>query len=137
MDDEFVKFGSLDSELILNSVRSSGPGGQNVNKVNSKVELRFDVLNSSILSAQQRMILLDKLRAKISDDGILIITCQVSRSQLENKELVLSKFYILINKSLKPVKTRIATKPTKASKEKRLEDKRVVAKKKERRRELY
>jgi len=136
MDDEFVKFGMLDSELILNSVRSSGPGGQNVNKVNSKVELRFDVLNSSILSAQQRMILLDKLRAKISDDGILIITCQVSRSQLENKELVLSKFYILINKSLKPQKVRTKTKPTKASKEKRLQQKRENSEKKERRREI-
>lgn len=136
MDDEFVKFGSLDTELVLNSVRSSGPGGQNVNKVNSKVELRFDVLNSSILSAQQRMILLDKLRAKISDDGILIITCQVSRSQLENKELVLSKFYVLINKSLKPQKVRTKTKPTKASKEKRLQQKRENSEKKERRREI-
>jgi len=136
MDDEFVKFGSLDTELVLNSVRSSGPGGQNVNKVNSKVELRFDVLNSSILSAQQRMILLDKLRAKISDDGILIITCQVSRSQLENKELVLSKFYVLINKSLKPQKLRTKTKPTKASKEKRLQQKRENSEKKERRREI-
>jgi ribosome-associated protein len=136
MEDEIIKTGTLDSELEYNFVRSSGPGGQNVNKVNSKVELRFDVLNSSILSARHKLIILEVLKTKISDEGVYVLTCQTSRSQLENKELVTLKFYTAINKALKPKKVRFTTKPTKASKEKRLQQKRENSEKKDRRREV-
>ncbi len=136
MEDEIIKSGLLDSELNFSFMRSSGPGGQNVNKVNSKVELRFDIANSSILNEQFKLALLDKLKTKISEDNILILKCQISRSQLENKELVIIKFYTLINKALKPKKFRAKTNPTKASKEKRLQLKREVSEKKERRRDV-
>jgi ribosome-associated protein len=137
METEIIKLGSLDSEIRLNFVRSSGPGGQNVNKVSSKAELRFNVSISAFLNEEQKIILLSKLKLKINDEGDLILTCQTSRSQLENKELVIVKFYNLLNKALKPVKPRKATRPTRASKEKRLEEKRVVSEKKERRRDLF
>lgn len=136
MEDEIIKTGTLDAELDFSFVRSSGPGGQNVNKVNSKAELRFSIINSLILSELQKSIISEKLKSKISDDSVLVLTCQTSRSQLENKELVREKFYSLINKALKPKKTRTVTKPTKASKEKRLQQKRENAEKKERRREF-
>ncbi len=136
MEDEIIKTGTLDAELDFSFVRSSGPGGQNVNKVNSKAELRFSIINSVILSESQKSIISEKLKSKISDDSVLILTCQTSRSQLENKELVREKFYALINKVLKPKKIRTGTKPTVASKEKRLQQKRENAEKKERRREF-
>lgn len=117
----------LSAEFQFLTSRSSGPGGQNVNKVNSKVELRFDIQNSSLLSDEQKEILLVKLSAKISSEGILSIISQRHRSQLSNKEDAISKFNILISKALKPVKRRKSTRPTKGSVEKRLTGKRIKA----------
>lgn len=117
----------LSTEFQFQTSRSSGPGGQNVNKVNSKVELRFDVQNSSLLSDEQKEILLVKLSPKISSEGILSIVSQRDRSQLANKEDAIRKFYILISKALKPVKRRRSTSPTKGSVEKRLTGKRIKA----------
>lgn len=117
----------LSAEFQFLTSRSSGPGGQNVNKVNSKVELRFDIQNSSLLSDEQKEILLVKHSAKISSEGILSIISQRHRSQLSNKEDAISKFNILISKALKPVKRRKSTRPTKGSVEKRLTGKRIKA----------
>lgn len=117
----------LSAEFQFQTSRSSGPGGQNVNKVNSKVELRFDIQNSALLTDEQKEILLVKLSAKISSEGILSIVSQRDRSQLANKEDAISKFYILISKALKPVKHRKSTRPTKGSVEKRLTGKRIKA----------
>lgn len=117
----------LSAEFQFLTSRSSGPGGQNVNKVNSKVELRFDIQNSSLLSDEQKEILVVKLSAKISSEGILSIISQRHRSQLSNKEDAISKFNILISKALKPVKRRKSTRPTKGSVEKRLTGKRIKA----------
>ena len=117
----------LSTEFQFLTSRSSGPGGQNVNKVNSKVELRFDVQNSALLTDEQKEILLVKLSAKISSEGILSIVSQRDRSQLANKEDAIRKFYILISKALKPVKRRRSTRPTKGSVEKRLTGKRIKA----------
>lgn len=121
-------------EFSFQASRSSGAGGQNVNKVNSRIELRFSVIDSAILSNDEKSILLSKLASKLTDDGILIITSQVSRSQLENKELCIEKFYKLIEKMLIPPKPRRATKPTAASKRKRLDEKKGNSERKQLRR---
>jgi len=86
MTDFILNIPDLSGEFQFLTSRSSGPGGQNVNKVNSKVELRFDIQNSSLLSEEQKEILLVKLSAKISSEGILSIVSQRDRSQLTNKD---------------------------------------------------
>jgi len=111
MKDSIIVIGSLDSEIEFSFSRSSGPGGQNVNKVNSRVELRFDVQNSNILTEAQREKIVKKLHSRINNEGVLHLSNQDERSQLKNKELVLKKFYKLINKALFEHKKRIKTKP--------------------------
>ncbi len=133
MNDEIIKLGSLDAELVFSFIRSTGPGGQNVNKVNSKAELRFDVLNSQILSEEQKCTILKKLKSRINNESILFLSSQEDRSQHKNKENVIARFYELINKSLKKHKKRVKTKPSKASIENRLKGKRKTSEKKERR----
>ena len=117
----------LSAEFQFATSRSSGPGGQNVNKVNSKVELRFDIAHSEILTTEQKEILLQKLTSKITSDGILSVVSQRDRSQLANKEDVISKFYALLARALKPQKPTNKTKPSKRSVEKRLTSKRIKA----------
>lgn len=117
-------------ELVFCASRSSGPGGQNVNKVNTKIELRFDVMNSAVLSEEEKSIILTKLKGKINSDGILIITSQEDRSQLKNKETAISKFYTLVTRTLIPPKPRKHTKPTAASKLRRLTEKKKTGEKK-------
>ncbi|HEX9651956.1 MAG TPA: alternative ribosome rescue aminoacyl-tRNA hydrolase ArfB [Cyclobacteriaceae bacterium] len=124
------KFALLQKELTFTSARSSGPGGQNVNKVNTKVTLRFSIQNSEILSEEERGILLRKLANKITKDGSLILSCQEKRSQVQNKELVIQKFLDLIDKTLKKPKARKSTKPSKTSREKRLQKKKEISEKK-------
>ena len=123
------------SEFVFQATRSSGPGGQNVNKVSSKVELRFNVKNSALLSEEEKLIVAKKLVNKINKEEELILVAQTDRSQLKNKEKVIAKFYTLIEKALQPPKKRYITKPTKGSVEKRLESKRVRASIKANRRE--
>jgi ribosome-associated protein len=120
-------------EFIFSASRSSGPGGQNVNKVSTKVELRFDVPHSNLLSEEEKEILLIRLQKKINSEGFLIIVSQSERSQLKNKEKTIEKFYALLKKSLTPKKKRRPTRPTAAAKERRLEEKKMKAEKKERR----
>jgi ribosome-associated protein len=127
MSDFIVNIPDLSSEFQFLTSRSSGPGGQNVNKVNSKVELRFDVQNSNLLSDDQKDILLKKLATKITSEGILSVVSQRDRSQLANKEDAIEKLYLLIVKALKPVKPRKNTRPTKSSVERRLTTKRIKA----------
>jgi len=126
-------FGSLDSELKFSFSRSSGPGGQSVNKLNTKVELRFQLTESSSLSLIQKVRLQIKLKSYLNQEGELILTSQESRSQLHNKELVKEKFYELINKALIKPKRRIKTKASRASKEKRIQRKKEQSEKKSRR----
>jgi len=123
----------LNAELKFSFARSSGPGGQNVNKVNTKVELRFDVENSKVLCTENKEILLNELAAQLTSDGVLIVISQITRSQLKNKEDAVFKFYEIINKALKPKKHRKQTKVSKATKEKRLNAKKQISEKKERR----
>ncbi len=123
----------LENEFVFQTSRSSGPGGQNVNKVNSRVELRFDIPNSDLLTDEQKEVLQKKLASKLTSEGILIVVSQESRSQLENKELSVQKFYKLISDALKPIKKRKPTRPTKSSEERRLQKKKLQGEKKEQR----
>ena len=108
----------LDRECTYTAVRSSGPGGQNVNKVATKVELAFHVANSQLLTDEEKQILAEKLASKINDDGYLKISDSESRSQATNRENVLEKFYHTIEKALIKPKKRKPTKIPKAVKEK-------------------
>lgn len=122
--------GDFLSELQFQTARSSGPGGQNVNKVESKVQLRFDVNNSLILSEEEKLTLLQKLKNKIDQEGILQLSSQEKRSQIQNKELVIRKFYDSLRTAFHKKKIRKATKPSKGAVEKRLQSKKVQAEKK-------
>ena len=118
---------NFQDEFAFQASRSSGPGGQNVNKVSSKVELRFHIANSVLLNEEEKAMITLKLINKINKQGELVLVSQTERSQPMNREKVIEKFYILINKALTPKKKRLKTRPTKASVEKRLESKRVQA----------
>ena len=121
----------LSSEFNFSSSRSGGKGGQNVNKVNSKVLLSFNVGESSLLSDDEKKLILDKCSSKINAEGFLQIVSQTERTQLSNKKICIDKFYALIQKALTPVKKRKKTKPSKAVKEKRLTDKKKQSEKKQ------
>ena len=123
----------FDTELKYAFNRSSGPGGQHVNKVNTKVELRFNINQSKLLDLSQKEILREKLKNMLTQDGDLVVISQETRSQLKNKEIAKEKFYVLINKALKPIKKRKPTKPSKSAREKRLKDKKALSDKKSRR----
>lgn len=124
------------SELHFSVSRSSGPGGQNVNKVNSKVTLKFDVLGSQLLTSEEKDLLTKKLTSKLTGEGVLILTAQEKRSQLENKELVLSKFEKLLALAFTKRKVRRPTKPSKGAVQKRIKTKKQQSEKKEWRKKL-
>ena len=120
----------LETEMVLSATRSSGPGGQNVNKVNTQVELRFSINNSNLFSDDEKDRIFLKLKNKINSEGELILTSQTARTQLDNKENVIEKFYELIEKALTIQKKRLKSRPTIASRLKRLESKKSQALKK-------
>jgi ribosome-associated protein len=136
MSPDILEGRDFSPEFILTASRSGGPGGQHVNKVSTKVELRFNVMESNLLTSEEKEIIRIKLASKINLEGEIILVCQSERSQLQNKEKVIAKFYVLLSKALTPVKKRKPTKPSRASIEKRLETKRIISEKKERRTKL-
>jgi len=125
-----IKDRNLEDEFSFKTSRSGGKGGQNVNKVSTKMELYFNINNSAILTEEEKQIIAYKLRNKIDKNGILRIVSQTERSQLMNKKKVINKFYEIIKKALKKKRTRKKTKPTQVSKEKRLSAKKTVSEKK-------
>ena len=120
----------LQSELLFKAVRSSGAGGQNVNKVSTKVILIWDIAASRALNTEQKEILSEKLKNRINKEGILQLECDETRSQLKNKEIVKNRFFYLLEHALKKDKKRIATKIPKAVIKKRLNDKKIHSDKK-------
>ncbi|WP_420320816.1 alternative ribosome rescue aminoacyl-tRNA hydrolase ArfB [Flagellimonas sp.] len=117
-------------ELQFKAVRSSGAGGQHVNKVASKVELSFALELSTGLSNIEKQRLRLKLGNRINKEGIFILQCDEARSQHKNKQLVIKRFFVLLKKALEVAKKRKATKPSKSSIEKRLKSKKKAAEKK-------
>ncbi len=129
-----IKNRFFDSELQFRFSRSSGPGGQHVNKTSTRAELRWDVLNSELLTEDEQAKIMEKLVSWINRDGELLISAQESRSQADNKETARNKFYSLLKDCFRPVKKRVKTKPTAASQTKRLYEKKKLSQRKSDRR---
>jgi ribosome-associated protein len=118
------------AEVQFSASRSSGPGGQNVNKVNTKIELRFSVQQSAVLDENQKQLIVSKLKNRINNQQELLITSGTERTQWRNKEKATQKFFELIEKALTKPRKRKQTKPTEASRLKRIENKKKQAQKK-------
>ncbi|MBL7859022.1 MAG: aminoacyl-tRNA hydrolase [Cyclobacteriaceae bacterium] len=121
----------LEREFVFTTSRSSGPGGQNVNKVNTKVTLKFDIPNSALLTIEEKEILLNKLTASLTKDGVWLLTSQDKRSQLQNKEAVIQKLDNALTKAFTKKKVRKATKPSTGSVQKRITEKKNRSEKKQ------
>jgi len=125
MDKERIR-----QELQFKAVRSSGSGGQHVNKVSTKIELSFGVDTTTALTDEEKERIISKLKHRLSKENVLLLQCDESRSQHKNKAQVIQRFLDLIEDSLKVPKKRKATKPSKTSVEKRLQNKKKAAQKK-------
>jgi ribosome-associated protein len=123
------------SDLVARAVRSSGPGGQNVNKVSSKVELRFDLPGTSALGADVKHRLRVLARGRLDADGWLMVVSQASRDRTHNLEDAREKLAELIARALVPPRPRRPTKPTAGSRERRLKDKQRRSRQKAERRD--
>ena len=123
-------------EITFKTARSGGKGGQHVNKVETMVEGYWNVENSKLFSEEEKKLITDKLARKINAAGCLLVKSQLERTQLANKEDVVRKINALIQKALIVPKKRKPTKPTKASKQKRLSSKKIASEKKEVRKKI-
>ncbi|MBT8262428.1 MAG: aminoacyl-tRNA hydrolase [Bacteroidia bacterium] len=121
-------------ELRFKAIRSSGPGGQHVNKSSSKIEVQFNIENSEAFSEKERERLRDRLAKRITSDGLIILQCGETRSQHRNKAIVVQRLLDLLAQNLKVKKKRKKTKPSKTAIEKRLKVKKQQALKKSSRR---
>lgn len=110
-------------EITFTTSRSSGPGGQHVNKTESRVTLHWSAIETKALSEEEKILVTRRLRSRLTDDDELILSSQKNRSQAMNKEDVTARFLDLIEKLAKPQKKRVRTKPSRASVERRLKEK--------------
>lgn len=115
------------SEYTVEFARAGGPGGQNVNKVASKAQLRWSVGASRVLSDEQKVRVREKLKNRLTNNDEILVTAEDERSQAQNRAQVMTRFQELITRALLVPKKRRATKPTRSSKEKRLESKKIVS----------
>lgn len=122
------------AEIVYKTARSGGKGGQNVNKVETLVEARWQPASSLLFTEDEKIKITQALAHRINQEGTLILRCSETRSQLENKLIVTRKILDLVNKSLIPKKLRLATRPSKAMKERRLENKKIQSERKANRR---
>lgn len=120
----------LQTNVHYKTSRSGGKGGQNVNKVSSKVELLFSINDSPLFTDEEKLLLNTRLQSRFNKDGLLQIICDEERSQLFNKEIALDKLIVILTRALHQPKKRKASKPSKAAKAARLDDKRRAALKK-------
>jgi ribosome-associated protein len=123
MKTDELKQRGLESGFVFSAARSSGPGGQNVNKVNTRIELRFDLKSSVLFSEDEKNLIFEKLNNRINNKGEIIIISQSERTQLLNKTRAAEKFFEMISKALTVRKKRKPTKPTVSSRIKRVETK--------------
>lgn len=125
-----------DSELRIETARSGGPGGQNVNKVASTVQLRWCVGTSAVFSMQEKEKIRRTLKNRLNADDEIMIDVDEERSQAQNREVAVARLQGLVTQALKPKKVRRPTRPTRASKERRLEEKKRVGERKKGRRKI-
>lgn len=119
------------SEFTLEFARSGGPGGQNVNKVSSKAQLRFNVGASLVLSEDQKNRVREILKNRLTNEDEILVVAEDERSQIQNRELVVARFQELITQALHVPKKRRATRPTYGSREKRLQTKKIISERKQ------
>ncbi|HEX3384044.1 MAG TPA: alternative ribosome rescue aminoacyl-tRNA hydrolase ArfB [Mucilaginibacter sp.] len=127
----------LQKEITFKASRSGGKGGQNVNKVSTKVELLFDIAQSALFTDEEKQLLLQKLQPRLNRDGHVQVMSEEERSQFMNKEKALEKLHLILVRALHQPKKRKATKPSKAAKAARLAGKKVQSAKKENRRKNF
>ena len=131
MAPRILDFKQIKNEVVIKPVRSSGPGGQHVNKVATKIDLRFNIPESQGLDEAEKTRILKKLASRLNADGVLIIQAAETRSQFRNRQIALARLKSMLEESLKRPKKRKPTKPSKSSVEKRLKSKKRQAEKKQ------